>query len=193
MQSVYDHGKHLANGSDLSNYYYFRKGLTDEEVQEVLRLAEASPAVQGKVGTQMDPSYRSSEIRWLDQAQWLHEKLARYVREANRAMWKFDLVGFGESLQVGTYSAESNGHYDWHMDVGKTNCCRKVSVSVQLTDPSEYEGGDLEFFYSRKVRTAPKEKGTVVLFPSCMMHRVTPVTKGVRQSLVVWITGPPFR
>jgi PKHD-type hydroxylase len=69
-----------------------------------------------------------------------------------------------------------------------------LSISVQLSDPSEYEGGDLQFsLYGDRTVIAEKEQGTMVIFPSYMRHRVTPVTRGTRRSLVTWITGPPFR
>lgn len=191
--SVYEDRNQLAGrGSDLSNYYYFTDGLTAAEIDTILTLG--GPSKPGTVGATTDVSYRSSEIKWVEAAPpWLYEKLARCVRKANEELWHFDVVGFGESLQIGTYSSDSKGHYDWHMDCGKRSCCRKISLTVQLTNEAEYEGGELQFFYSRKTRVAPKKKGTVVLFPSCLMHRVTPVTSGVRQSMVAWITGPPFR
>ena len=66
-------------------------------------------------------------------------------------------------------------------------------MSIQLTDPSEYEGGELQLKSKNSITTVSKKKGTIIFFPSFMLHRVTPVTKGVRHSLVGWITGPPFK
>jgi PKHD-type hydroxylase len=70
---------------------------------------------------------------------------------------------------------------------------RKLSVVLQLSDPSEYEGGDLEIMNCSEPTQVKKEKGLVTAFPSFMLHRVTPVTKGIRRTLVVWLTGPRFR
>ena len=78
------------------------------------------------------------------------------------------------------------------MDVGANSSTRKLSVSIQLTDPEEYEGGELNFFINKDVIEAPKTKGTVIIFPSFFMHKVKMVTKGVRKSLVIWIHGPVF-
>ena len=70
---------------------------------------------------------------------------------------------------------------------------RKISITVQLSDPSEYEGGDLQIKINAGQSDTPKGLGNVVIFPSYLLHRVTPVTKGLRRSLVLWITGPAFK
>ena len=86
------------------------------------------------------------------------------------------------------------GHYDWHMDTGPDQFSRrKISITVQLSDPSEYEGGDLQLKINSGHQNTPKGFGTVVIFPSYLLHRVTPVTGGLRKSLVLWITGPAFK
>ena len=108
-------------------------------------------------------------------------------------MWNFDIVGFGEGLQVGTYISDNNGHYDWHIDCDSSTSFRKISMSIQLSDPNDYEGGELQLFTKKTITTLPKDKGTIIFFPSFLLHRVTPVTKGKRISLVAWITGPQFK
>ncbi|MCK6649860.1 MAG: 2OG-Fe(II) oxygenase, partial [Bacteroidia bacterium] len=70
---------------------------------------------------------------------------------------------------------------------------RKLSISVQLSDAVEYEGGELQFMINQNIVTAPKEKGTAIIFPSFALHRVLPVTKGNRMSIVGWIAGPAYR
>jgi PKHD-type hydroxylase len=80
------------------------------------------------------------------------------------------------------------------MDFGSGDISnRKLSITVQLSDPSEYEGGELQFMINQHIITAPKEKGTAIIFPSFALHRVTPVTKGARKSIVGWIGGPPYK
>ena len=69
---------------------------------------------------------------------------------------------------------------------------RKISIVVQLSDPLEYEGGELQISDGGTNRVCEKTKGTIIIFPSYLLHRVTPVTKGTRRSLVLWVTGPPF-
>ena len=103
----------------------------------------------------------------------------------------FDIRGFGDALQVARYT--EGDYYDWHMDIGKGNSStRKISISIQLSDPADYEGGDLEFFGMADFQP-PRGLGTAIAFPTFLAHRVKPVTRGVRLSLVTWIAGPPFR
>ena len=66
-------------------------------------------------------------------------------------------------------------------------------MTIQLSDADAYEGGDLQFMINNKIVNAPREKGTIIIFPSFVMHRVTPITKGTRQSIVGWVSGPPYR
>ena len=104
-----------------------------------------------------------------------------------------DLRGFSEDFQYTVYHGSDGGHYDWHVDLGDLARLRKLSLSLQLTDPSEYEGCELQIHDGRRVETAPRERGTVIVFPSYVLHRVTPITRGVRKAVVVWTTGPKFR
>ena len=107
-----------------------------------------------------------------------------FVREANKQCFGFELTGFGEDAQVSTY--HPGDHYDWHVDVGRQQPWRKVSVSIQLSADDAYSGGDLELQYGRVPKKMPREQGTVVVFPSFLLHRITPVTSGTRQS---WLCG----
>lgn len=120
---------------------------------------------------------------------WIFSKLQSVVMSANR-QYRFHLSGFHEPLQVAEY--QSGGHYDWHLDIGAdVTSGRKLSVSVQLSDGDSYEGGDLEFL-NVNVPELPRAIGSIIIFPSYLPHRVRPVTRGVRRSLVAWIHGNPF-
>ena len=115
------------------------------------------------------------------------------ISEANNNMWKFDLTHMRESIQYTEYY-EGGGQYDWHMDCGiGIQAQRKVSVTVQLSHPDEYEGGDLQFMLGAGQIWAPRVQGAAVIFPSFFLHRVTPVTKGTRKSFVLWVGGEPYR
>ena len=83
--------------------------------------------------------------------------------------------------------------YGWHVDGGGGGPSRKLSLVLQLTDPSQYEGGNLEIMTSSNPEQVRKQRGIIAAFPSYVMHQVTPVTKGSRQSLVAWISGPRFK
>jgi PKHD-type hydroxylase len=198
MQSVYQNTDQLNqnNNLDLTNYYYFKNYFSDEEINKIFQISKKYLVLDGKVSTIVNNKYRSSKIKWLPnntETKWLYDKIAKLVRKSNDKLWNFNIVGFGENIQIGEYIAEESGKYDWHLDMGKNTLYRKISVSVQLSDPDEYEGGNLEFFIKKDIIKAPKEKGTVILFPSYFLHRVTELTKGTRKSLVVWISGPPLR
>ena len=114
------------------------------------------------------------------------------VSSVNAANFRFDLTGFGEGLQLTLYEGSDNGTYDWHCDRGAI-VSRKLSLVHQLTDPSRFEGGNLEILQINKPITLKKQRGLITVFPSYTTHRVTPVTSGERSSLVVWISGPPFK
>ena len=101
-------------------------------------------------------------------------------------------------MQYTIYKGTDEGFYNWHYDTfwaGETTYDRKISVIIQLSNPSDYEGGEflLEDQYEQPNATELKQRGTVLCFPSFLMHTVKPVTKGIRKSLVAWIEGPKFK
>ena len=155
---------------------------------------------------------RNSDITWLDDL-WIYRELHPYVHKANEmAGWNFDWER-SESCQFTKYKL--NQYYDWHTDgwnkpYNKPNTLshgkvRKLSMTCQLTDGSEYEGGELEFDfrnYDPNMRDESKHvkqikqilpKGSIVVFPSFVWHRVKPITKGTRYSLVMWSLGYPYK
>ena len=192
MQSLYTR-EQLARNVDHSNYYLFRQGFSVEETVRIRHLWQ-NEAQSGTAGGKVDSTYRSSKITWVKntlQNRWIFDKVACLVREANKECFGFELMGFGEDAQIGKY--EPGDHYDWHLDVGKSSTWRKLSVSVQLTPPDQYTGGDLELHYGRVPTRVSRGLGDVVIFPSFLLHRITPVLSGQRQSLVLWVSGVPYR
>src|SRR5262249_59421735 len=112
----------------------------------------------------------------------------------NAQHFQFDLTGFAEGLQLTRYDAADKGEYEWHQDCGAPEgVARKLSLTLQLTDPGKYEGGGLELQYGSQPVEIPKRRGYIAIFPSYQLHRVTPVVQGTRNSLVGWISGPQFR
>ena len=98
-------------------------------------------------------------------------------------------------IQYTEYHATEGGKYDWHHDVDWNNSGgtdRKLSLTVQLSDPSDYDGGYFEFLEVEQPPASSKTKGAVLAFPSYLAHRVAPVTRGVRRSLVAWFHGPTW-
>jgi len=189
-----DQSDMLVPKKGLTNYYFFSEALKDD-IDKIKQLARDYPVIDGNVSGKVDISYRSSQIRWIpynESSKWLYQKCKNLLVTANKTMWNFNVTNMKENLQFTEYRADTKGHYDWHADLGDAVSTRKISMTVQLSDPSEYEGGDLEFMINRSIVKVPKIKGTVVFFPSYLQHRVTEVTSGTRHSLVTWFHGPPF-
>jgi PKHD-type hydroxylase len=138
---------------------------------------------------------RVSNVKWISSTtefQYVYESLSSYINIANRELYNFDITSAIDDIQYTEYNGGEKGHYGWHVDV-LPNSKRKLSVVVQLSSPDEYEGGDLEVLTSIEPYKIPKKKGQVVVFPTFMLHRVTPITHGLRKSLVWWVGGSPFR
>jgi PKHD-type hydroxylase len=127
------------------------------------------------------------------ETKWLYDRMQSIIRKVNLQIYQFDLEGFREAFQYTVYHGTDGGHYDWHIDWGPNRVQRKLSASIQLTDPSLYDGCDLQFHGARGIETAPRERGAVIVFPSFIQHRVTPCSRGTRKAIVVWTTGPQFR
>jgi PKHD-type hydroxylase len=188
---------------DIQNYYYFKAGFSNEELDKIYRDVAFLPFQEGKTGADSDGNdkkMRTSQIKWIHPSQqweWLYDKLMNMIIEANENLWHFNITSILDAIQYTEYHASENGHYGWHQDLGSGMLStRKISVTVQLSDPSEYDGGDLEYFIGGDPENPIKverNKGLVFIFPSFMMHRVTPVTRGVRRSFVLWIGGEHFK
>ncbi len=164
---------------------------SDEECQRVIGMARAFPAEEGRVeGGGAQQQFRSATVHFIPHIKetvWLYQKALDAAVEANEHHWDFDVTGFFQGLQLIRYEGSREDHYAWHMDIGiGADTGRKISFVVQLSDPADYEGGELEM-NSGKILTPPNARGTVVLFPSFMLHRVKPVTSGVRWSIAGWV------
>ena len=154
------------------------------------------PARQVTVGRDLTykPEANRSVVRSLPPSAdtaWVYQRITNMVAQLNAKHFQFEITGLDEPLYHVTYDAKDEGHYMWHTDVGSTT--RKLSITFQMTDPADYDGGDLEMNTFGVVDKCPRERGTLVLFPSYYVHRVTPVTRGTRSALVAWVVGPPFR
>lgn len=123
---------------------------------------------------------------------WVYERLGDVISSLNSDYYQFDLTGFAEPVQLGNYSSKDQGTYNWHVDFGK-GLARKLSLVMQLSSPDSYLGGDLEIQTGNKPVAVARKRGLIAVFPSWVLHRVTPVTEGSRQSLVTWINGPRFK
>ena len=214
---------------NLINYFWcFKSALTPRFCDEVIKYAlnhKETMAITGGIGRERNlqkqplnkdeirnlKHKRNSDLVWLDEP-WIYKEIHPYVQQANiNAGWNFNW-DWSESCQFTKYKL--NQYYDWHCDSwdkvykseGPQNGkIRKLSMTCQLTDGSEYKGGELEFDFrqyeppqrdeSKHLRKATEilPKGSIIVFPSFVWHRVKPVTQGVRYSLVAWHLGYPFK
>jgi PKHD-type hydroxylase len=169
------------------------------DCERLVALAGAAPLRDGGlVGGARDPAIRRAGLVWVDDlvdGSWVMDRMVGLVARANREAFEFDLTDFAESAQVARYGAEAAGHFDWHSDIGRGALAarRKLTIVVQLSDPEAYEGGALELRPDSGIHTAPRLRGQATMFPSFVLHRVTPVTRGTRWSLTLWAHGPAFR
>jgi PKHD-type hydroxylase len=181
---------------DQTNYYCFKQGFSEQELEWIDNLKELYPyEVATVVGGDDIQDVRKSKVKWIhidNQSHWVYDKIKSFIVEANQ-IWKFDLSSIIDSIQYTEYY-DDGGHYGWHMDIGQSPINhRKVSITIQLSDPEDYDGGELEIWTGTGIQKVEKHKGCAILFPSYMLHRITPVTKGTRKSLVLWVGGSNFR
>lgn len=185
-------------------WQYWQGQLSNDTITDIINISELYPLANagiGFAGETDNNNIRSSEIRWVDPnhtgSRFIVDMLWYFAREANKNAFGFD-INYLPDIQYTKYTANENGKYDWHCDTfwaNPTMYDRKLSIVIQLSDPNEYEGGEFQLDpqYAHLPADAIKQKGTVIVFPSFLNHRVTPVTQGERRSLVSWIQGPKFR
>lgn len=190
----------LTQNMDYADYIFQADGVfTSEECDKIIEYGRSLEVTSGQTGhneeVSNDDSVRKSKVSWIgwnQETDWIFQRLFDWSVKINNQFYQFDLTGFFEKIQFTEYEAP-DGHYTWHSDGGaKEFSNRKLSIVVQLSDPKKYEGGELQFFTGSEV-SIEKKKGGTTFFPSYMQHRVTPITKGKRYSLVIWVSGPPFR
>jgi PKHD-type hydroxylase len=182
-------------------YAYWENGFTDKQIQQIIEIGESLNLKDSTVNmlenSETLSDVRKCKVSWISLNQstlWLYDSLAYSIRQLNSQVFNFDITGFFEDMQYTVYGSGKD-HYNWHTDqVDDLEITpRKLSLILQLSNPSEYEGGDLELMTNRNPIKLKKEKGLICMFPPWVLHRVTPVTSGTRKTLVVWATGPKFK
>lgn len=186
-------------------YVWWEDAFTAEELARIVEHCRAGTAEQAGTLGGPNEKIRISLISWhklSDETDWLFRRLNDVTAAINNRWYGFALNGY-ESVQFTEYHGEAGGKYDWHMDLCLGDHClpaemiepRKLSLALLLNEPGvDFKGGEFQFNLGNEAeaRTAEQKKGRIIAFPSWMIHRVTPVTEGVRRSLVVWVTGPKF-
>ena len=174
-------------------YAFWNNAFSKEECQTIINIAKNKGLIKGT--TRGESDVRNSKISWLyptDNMEWVFRRVTDIILDLNEKFFKFNLFGINEGFQFTNYEAPS-GKYGKHVDRLINIPVRKLSVSIQLTNPDEYEGGELYLYDGDKGNLMNKSQGTLILFPSYVLHEVMPVTKGARNSLVTWVTGKQFK
>jgi PKHD-type hydroxylase len=193
-------------------YRVFPKALPPELCATIGRLGDALTAVKASLAdetnnperSRVDEEIRKTAVGFWDETHWINGLLMHYATLANREFWRFDLT-LVSGVQYGIYTEHS--FFTWHTDELAVpygplsashwvNLNRKLSVTVHLSEPDAYTGGDLQLkdrIGNVMTIEGLREQGTVLVFPSNIAHRVTPVASGVRNSLAGWVLGPSFR
>ena len=201
--------------------------LSDSEINQIFDLSREEKFVNATIGSKLNEEEnhnlltdhkiinpnvgvvkrkRETNLKWIyldENSNWLFKKIIQCINEINVNNYGY-ILKFVENIQFAEYTSQTKGFYSKHTDCGDRFGMenfvdiRKLSFSIQLSDSSDYEGGELKFYNEKKsIYTnkeeggiAKKDKGTIILFPSHVLHEVTPVTKGTRYSLVSWVQGP---
>lgn len=169
------------------------------ECDEIIKQGNELSAIVGNVGSenQIDSGVRQSTVSFFDPSSsrslWIYNRIRQAATDINRQFWNFDLT-YIECLQFTRYDKVGD-FYAAHVDMRHMPIeMRKLSISVQLSDENSYEGSDLMMFRcGQDYDRAPRNKGSIIVFPAYQVHEVAPLVSGIRYSLVAWMIGPPFR
>ena len=189
-----------------AQWLYFHKAIDPKWCDDFVKYCEESyhktESTIGFKNNKADKDYRESDIRWLNPRQetGVIDILMSHVHRANREQFAINIQApYINELQFTTYNSPS-GKYGYHHDVDLSTDMavhRKISITLQLSDGKDYEGGEFQFHTADKFedwqKKEIKDKGTILIFPSFLEHQILPVTKGTRHVLVTWIEGPHWR
>jgi PKHD-type hydroxylase len=177
-------------------------GLSRDEVTRILAVMDDEKLRQGRIsnkdGKNVNSGIRSGRVQWINYKEvgesiFSHLYTLACVANTERN-WNFELQGIAKAMQAVRYWADGKEHYDWHIDWGGgNNKHRKLTVVAHLSDEEEFTGGRLQLTNNSSPLSANQAAGTVTVFPTFLLHRVTPVTSGCRSAAVCWILGPAWR
>ena len=177
----------------------WKDAFTPAEVDAVVAWGDKLEPMKAEIiGRQENADHlRITRVAWMErnaETAWLYARMEEIVLRINSEFYKYDLYGLVEAFQYTIYDGSEGGHYNWHVDHGAQNVePRKISLSLQLSDPAGYEGCRLVLEAGDGPYPAEAARGTIIAFPSYVLHRVTPIESGTRKSLVIWVAGPEFR
>jgi len=178
--------------TSIENYF------TVDECQSIIDIYENSSANLASTDGGMNNNYRKVSKVNIETSQFetlfIQEKISSALYYCNKDYYGFNLSGLVEPFEILKYEGIKKSFYKKHIDWSRMQIYeRKLSIVVQLSDPSSYTGGDTNIYIGDPVQTLEKKQGTINIFPSFFLHEVTPVLTGTRYALVSWVSGPPWR
>jgi PKHD-type hydroxylase len=173
---------------------------TPAQLDGLEQYCDSLPLEPAQLTGESNGGIRTTQVAWVyrtPQTEDLYLRMEAAVLRLNGDLFHFELTGL-TTMQYAVYRQPDAGYFDWHNDYGRYRGDpgqepRKITLSLQLSDGASYEGCDLEVRAAHPLDIAPRERGTLMAFRANALHRVTPVTRGVRKSLVIWAAGPEFR
>jgi PKHD-type hydroxylase len=180
----------------VNSWAYWDNAFSKDECKQIIKYGNNQILNNATTGVDKKKNVvRDSEIAWLypsEETYWIYQRMTDIVTNLNDRFFKFDIFGSIEGFQFTKYTAPT-GKYGKHIDCCAGGLTRKLSFTLQLSEPEEYDGGELCLYFEDKPTITKKDCGYVCLFPSYVLHEVKPVKQGIRYSLVTWLTGKPFK
>ena len=173
---------------------------TPAQLNDLERYCDTLPPEPARLTGSGPDGIRTTQVAWVyrnAQTEDLYLRMEAIVLRLNADLFHFELTGL-TTMQYAVYHDAEAGYFDWHSDYGRYRGDpgqepRKITLSLQMSDGASYDGCDLEVRAAHPVDVAARERGTLMAFRANALHRVTPITRGVRKALVVWAIGPEFR
>lgn len=189
------------NTDNFLDFFCLENFLNKDEIESILALEPYLNFSEGKtIGQSSYSSPTTEDIRYCmtaeilynDITKWIYDKISIKVQEINNTYFHFDIDSINEKMQFIKYNC--HGHkFDWHMDRYSGGPVRKFAVIIQLSNEEDYSGGSIELMLTREKTIMTKKIGSLIIFPSYILHRVSPILSGTRKSLLCLISGPSFR
>jgi PKHD-type hydroxylase len=187
---------HILSTGKAPIIFEYANFFTDTECETIIDIGENlnpefGSIYNGKPGGAKNGDVRRCGVSWIkpsDDTSWIFQKIQHAVNEINQTYYKFS-IQWGEDCQFTKYDSSYQGFFSKHLDIVgfSGEAARKISISIILNE--DYDGGELKIYTDETPFIVKKSKGTLALFPSFLLHEVTPVTSGTRYSLVNWING----
>ncbi len=205
MRKISNNISEIAQG--LYTKIFWNNFLDKEEIEKLTQYCKAFEVQRATISSEnptINDEIRISNTNFHNRNNenaWIFDRINHAVEEINSKFYHFDLHGYNY-FQYSEYLGSNKGKYDFHMDTFmdseslKLSSTRKLSLVLLLSEPGvDFEGGDFQMNTSneQQCETINMQKGTLIAFPSFLLHRVTPVSKGVRRSIAIWVEGPKFK